>query len=84
MINLYALMSDRVLEKTISDREYQKNVLKGYLASDLPISIRNDYSLELALIRKDLTRLYDEKRLRSHDMPSSMLSQTHLEIEMEG
>jgi len=83
LIDLYALMSDRELEKRITEREYHKNVLKGYLSCDLPFSVREDFSLELALVKKDLSRLYDEKQLRSHDMSSSMLSQSHLEVSME-
>jgi len=83
LIDLYALMSDRELEKRISEREYHKNVLKGYLSCDLPFSVRDDFSLELALVKKDLSRLYDEKNLRGRPSTSSMMSQSHLEAFQE-
>ena len=84
MIYTYSMMGDYELEKRITDREYQKNSIKDYLLrKDLPISLRNDLSLELQLIRKDLSRLYDERNLRGRPSSSSMLSQSHLEIEVE-
>lgn len=85
MIYTYTLMTDYELERRITDREYLKNSIKEFLLrKDLPISLRGDLSLELQLLRKDLTRLYDERNLRGKNPNASMLSQSHLEVEVEG
>ena len=84
MIDLYRLMGNYELERRITEREYQKNSIKEFLLrKDIPIELRNDFSLEMALLRKDLNRLYDERNSRMPSKYASMLSQSTLEVEVE-
>jgi hypothetical protein len=77
-------MSDHELEKRIADREYQLKSNKEFLGKELPLSLRNDLSLENSGIKKDLRDLYHERSSRGKNPSASMLSQCTLEVEVEG
>ncbi len=80
----YSDFKDFELSNRLSLREYQIKANKEMLERDIPISLRNDLSLENALIKKDFDMLHLESNQRFRKGASSMLSQSTLEIEAEG